>query len=55
MSHIEELVQCLNKHTIDPHCLPSSSEQVIKDLKGIDYSTIAAFKVTKFIKSNELF
>ncbi|CAF3850709.1 unnamed protein product [Rotaria sp. Silwood1] len=44
MSHIEGLVQCLNKHTSDPHCLPLSSEQVIKDLKGIDYSTIVAFK-----------
>ncbi|CAF0952060.1 unnamed protein product [Rotaria sordida] len=44
MSHIEDLVQCLNKHTSDPHCLPLSSEQVIKDIKGIDYSTIVAFK-----------
>ncbi|CAF1331523.1 unnamed protein product [Adineta steineri] len=44
MSHIEDLVQCLSKHTIDPHCLPISSEQVIKDVKGIDYSTIVAFK-----------
>lgn len=45
MSHIEDLAQCLNKHTADPHCLPAASEQVIKDLKGIDYSTIVAFKV----------
>ncbi|CAF3785131.1 unnamed protein product [Rotaria magnacalcarata] len=44
MSHIEDLVQCLNKQTSDPHCLPSSSEQFIKDIKGIDYSTIVAFK-----------
>jgi len=44
MSHIEDLVQCLNKQTTDPHCLPAASEQVIKDLKGIDYSTIVAFK-----------
>jgi hypothetical protein len=47
LSHIEELVQCLNKHTVDPHCLPLSSEQVIKDIKGIDYSSIVAFKVKK--------
>ena len=46
MSHIEDLVQCLNKHTADPQCLPLASEQVIKDVKGIDYSTIVAFKVT---------
>ncbi len=45
MSHIEDLVQCLNKHTTDPHCLPLSSEQFIKDIKGIDYSTIVVFKV----------
>ncbi|CAF0921030.1 unnamed protein product [Rotaria sordida] len=44
MSHIEDLVQCLTKHTTDPHCLPTASEQVIKDIKGIDYSTIVAFK-----------
>jgi hypothetical protein len=46
MSHIEDLVQYLSKHTTDPHCLPAASEQVIKDIKGIDYSTIVAFKVT---------
>jgi hypothetical protein len=45
MSHIEDLVQHLSKHTVDPHCLPTASEQVIKDIKGIDYSTIVAFKV----------
>ncbi len=45
MSHIEDLVQYLAKHTTDPHCLPAASEQVIKDIKGIDYSTIVAFKV----------
>ena len=45
MSHIEDLVQGLTKHTADPQCLPLASEQVIKDLKGIDYSTIVAFKV----------
>ncbi|CAF1067470.1 unnamed protein product [Adineta ricciae] len=44
MSHIEDLVQCLSKHTADPQCLPTASEQVIKDVKGIDYSTIVAFK-----------
>ncbi len=47
MSHIEDLVQHLGKHTMDPHCLPTASEQVIKDIKGIDYSTIVAFKVGK--------
>jgi hypothetical protein len=47
MSHIEDLVQYLAKHTTDPHCLPAASEQVIKDIKGIDYSTIVAFKVQK--------
>ncbi|CAF4520833.1 unnamed protein product, partial [Didymodactylos carnosus] len=36
--------QCLNKQTAEPNCLPSASEQVIKDIKGIDYSTIVAFK-----------
>jgi hypothetical protein len=45
LSHVEDLVQCLNKHTADPNCLPLSSEQVIKDIKGIDYSSIVAFKV----------
>ncbi|UJR30738.1 hypothetical protein I4U23_018258 [Adineta vaga] len=44
MSHIEDLVQCLAKHTAEPHSLPTTSEQVIKDIKGIDYSTIVAFK-----------
>lgn len=44
MSHIEDLVQNLAKQTTDPHCLPVASEQVIKDIKGIDYSTIVAFK-----------
>ena len=45
MSHVEDLVLCLNKHTADPHSLPASSEQVIKDIKGIDYSSIVGFKV----------
>ena len=45
MSHIEDLVQCLGKHTADSHTLPQASEQVIKDIKGIDFSTIVAFKV----------
>lgn len=45
MSHIEDLVHYLAKHTNDAHCLPAASEQVIKDIKGIDYSTIVAFKV----------
>ncbi|CAF1488264.1 unnamed protein product, partial [Didymodactylos carnosus] len=44
MSHVEDIVQCLNKQTSEPNCLPSASEQVIKDIKGIDYSTIVAFK-----------
>ena len=46
MSHIDDLVQYLSKHTADPQILPVASEQVIKDIKGIDYSTIVAFKVT---------
>ena len=50
MSHIEDLVQHLSKHTADPHCLPIASEQVIKDIKGIDYSTIVAFKVRNLVK-----
>jgi hypothetical protein len=50
MSHIEDLVQYLAKHTTDPHCLPIASEQVIKDIKGIDYSTIVAFKVKEYLK-----
>ena len=45
MGHIEDLVQYLGKHTTDPHTLPATSEQVIKDIKGIDYTTIVAFKV----------
>ena len=45
MSHIDDLVQYLSKHTADPQILPVASEQVIKDIKGIDYSTIVAFKV----------
>lgn len=45
MSHIDDLVQYLSKHTADPQILPAASEQVIKDIKGIDYSTIVAFKV----------
>ncbi len=49
MSHIEDLVQYLAKHTADPHCLPTASEQVIKDIKGIDYSTIVAFKVKEYL------
>lgn len=53
MSHIEDLVQCLNKQTVDPHCLPAASEQVIKDLKGIDYSTIVAFKVRPSIRDKK--
>lgn len=50
MSHIEDLVQCLGKHTTDPHCLPPTSEQVIKDIKGIDFSSIVAFKVIQPVK-----
>jgi hypothetical protein len=51
MSHIEDLVQNLAKHTTDPHFLPTASEQVIKDIKGIDYSTIVAFKVKEEFKN----
>ena len=45
MSHIEDLVQCLGKHTANSHSLPPASEQVIQDIKGIDFSTIVVFKV----------
>jgi hypothetical protein len=45
MTHIEDLIHYLTKNTVDPNCLPNASEQVIKDIKGIDYSTIVAFKV----------
>ena len=51
MSHIEDLVQCLGKHTTEPHCLPPASEQVIKDIKGIDFSSIVTFKVIEPVKS----
>lgn len=54
MSHIEDLVQYLGKHTADPHCLPVASEQVIKDIKGIDYSTIVAFKVMSTVGTTKL-
>ncbi|CAF3463734.1 unnamed protein product [Rotaria sp. Silwood1] len=54
MSHIEDLVQYLAKHTTDPHCLPPASEQVIKDIKGIDYSTIVAFKELEISLASEM-
>ncbi|KAL3288715.1 hypothetical protein HHI36_003150 [Cryptolaemus montrouzieri] len=36
MSHLQEAVQQLEKHTTDPHILPPASEQVIADLKSSD-------------------
>ncbi|KAJ8962738.1 hypothetical protein NQ318_001136 [Aromia moschata] len=36
MSHLQEAVQQLEKHTSDPHTLPPASEQVIADLKSSD-------------------
>jgi hypothetical protein len=36
MSHLQEAVQQLEKHTADPHTLPPASEQVIADLKSSD-------------------
>ncbi|XP_018562926.1 metastasis suppressor protein 1 isoform X2 [Anoplophora glabripennis] len=36
MSHLQEAVQQLQKHTSDPQTLPPASEQVIADLKSSD-------------------
>lgn len=36
LSHIQEIVEHLDKISADPHTLPPSSEQVIQDLKGPD-------------------
>ncbi|XP_064212009.1 mucin-2 isoform X5 [Tribolium castaneum] len=36
MSHLQEAVQQLEKHTADPSTLPPASEQVIADLKSSD-------------------
>ncbi|XP_044744442.1 protein MTSS 2 isoform X2 [Coccinella septempunctata] len=36
MSHLQEAVQQLEKHTTDPQTLPPASEQVIADLKSSD-------------------
>ncbi|RZC34520.1 A-agglutinin anchorage subunit [Asbolus verrucosus] len=36
MSHLQEAVQQLEKHTTDPSTLPPASEQVIADLKSSD-------------------
>ncbi|KAJ8932071.1 hypothetical protein NQ314_014973, partial [Rhamnusium bicolor] len=36
MSHLQEAVQQLEKHTSDPQSLPPASEQVIADLKSSD-------------------
>ncbi|KAK6643736.1 hypothetical protein RUM43_005246 [Polyplax serrata] len=36
LTHIQEIVEHLDKISADPHTLPPSSEQVIQDLKGPD-------------------
>ncbi|XP_075215913.1 uncharacterized protein LOC142321586 isoform X2 [Lycorma delicatula] len=36
LSHLQEVVDQLEKHTADPYTLPPASEQVITDLKCID-------------------
>ncbi|RZF43869.1 hypothetical protein LSTR_LSTR007205 [Laodelphax striatellus] len=36
LSHLQEVVEQLEKHTADPYTLPPASEQVISDLKGSD-------------------
>ncbi|XP_064466579.1 protein MTSS 2-like isoform X2 [Ornithodoros turicata] len=38
ISHLQEIVDCLTKMTVNPQHLPSMSEQVIADLKGSDGS-----------------
>ncbi|CAH1393231.1 unnamed protein product [Nezara viridula] len=34
LSHLQEVLEQLEKHTTDPHILPAASEQVIDDLKN---------------------
>ena len=34
LSHLEEIINQLDKHTADPFSLPSSTEQMIAELKG---------------------
>ncbi|XP_049830429.1 protein MTSS 2 isoform X4 [Schistocerca gregaria] len=36
LSHLQEVVDQIQKHTADPYTLPPASEQVIADLKGSD-------------------
>lgn len=36
LSHLQEVVDQLEKHTAEPHSLPPASEQVINDLKNVD-------------------
>ncbi|KAL5021786.1 hypothetical protein ScPMuIL_000941 [Solemya velum] len=36
VTHLQEVMDCLCLQAADPHLLPSSSEQVIMDLKGLD-------------------
>ncbi|XP_064869089.1 protein MTSS 2-like isoform X4 [Oncorhynchus nerka] len=38
ITHLQAIIDDLTVLTIDPHKLPPASEQVIKDLKGSDYS-----------------
>ncbi|XP_067003167.1 protein MTSS 2 isoform X4 [Anabrus simplex] len=38
LSHLQEVVDQIQKHTADPYTLPPASEQVISDLKGSESS-----------------
>uniref|UniRef100_UPI00358FA767 protein MTSS 1-like isoform X1 n=1 Tax=Myxine glutinosa TaxID=7769 RepID=UPI00358FA767 len=38
VTHLQILLEDLRKLTMDPHCLPASSEQVLADMKGSDFS-----------------
>ena len=39
LSHLEEIINQLDKHTADPFSLPSSTEQMIAELKGSNDQT----------------
>ena len=34
LSHLEEIIGQLDKHTADPYTLPSATQEMIADLKG---------------------
>ncbi|XP_073995646.1 missing-in-metastasis isoform X12 [Rhodnius prolixus] len=40
LSHLQEVVDQLEKHSADPHTLPPASEQVINDVKSSDNWTV---------------